>query len=432
MTSRGRWLWIVVAVALVALVGGGVAALLDRPAADGVPTYVVESGRFVRQVSAEGNLKAAESTRIALPRTMRQQMRIAWMAEDGTQVAEGDPVVRFDATDMEKDLLDAQSERATADLKVEKEQATRESTLTNLERDAELAQLKLENAREFKKMDEMIFSRHEIIESEIDEELALEEQEHATASRQTSETLSDAELELLSIERRQADTSITRAQEGLAALVLSAPHAGIVVFQRDWRGEPPRVGDTVWGGNTLAEIPELGEMEAEVWVLEADAGGLAVGKTAEVVLEAHPGRSFEATVKRVDNLAKSRVRGSPVQYFAVTLELAETLPELMKPGQRVRATLLLDDLEQAVGVPRQAVFDQDGQPIVYRRARGGFEAVPVELGPAAMGRVAVVGGLDAGDEIALVDPQRPPDSRFAGESQEGNGALSAAPGGATR
>ena len=436
MSARRRWgssrrFAIAAAGTLLALAAGGVAALLaDRPAAGGVPTYVVTSGRFVRQVPAEGNLKAVESTSISLPPTLRQPMRIAWLADDGSRVEAGDEVVRFDATDIEKNLLDAKAERASAELKVGKERTTRGSTLANLERDAELAQLKLDNAREFKKKDELIFSRHEIIESEIDEELALEEQEHAAASRSSSETLSDADLELLSIERRQADLSIDRAEEGLAALVLSAPHEGVVVFRRDRRGELPRVGDTTWPGNPLAEIPDLGEMEAEVWVLEADAGGLAVGKPAAVVLEAHPGQTYRATVARVDSLAKPRVRGSPVQYFAVTLKLDETVAELMKPGQRVRAELLLDELEQAIGVPRQAVFDRDGQPIVYRRRGGGFEAVAVELGPVAMGRVAVVSGLRAGDEIALADPQRPPESRFGGAAEEGNGgALSGGPGG---
>jgi RND family efflux transporter MFP subunit len=339
--------------------------------------------------------------------------------------------VRFDATEMEKEMADAAADRTTNDLKVTQERASRDAELANLDRDADLARLELDNARQFQKQDELIFSRHEIIESEIDGDLAEKRMDHASDSRRTRESLSDAELQLLTIERRKAQLAIDRAQEGLDALSLTAPHDGIVIFRRDWRGDLPRVGETVWGGNPVAEIPDLSSMQAEVYVLEADAGGLAAGFPAEVVLEAHPERVFAATVARVDKLAKPRRRGSPVQYFAVTLDLEETVPELMKPGQRVRATLRLDALDSALTVPRQAVFDRDGEPVVYRRGGSGFDPVPVELGPAAMGRVVIASGLAAGDVISLVDPERQAEARFAGEGEAAdNGPLAGAPGAA--
>lgn len=418
---------VVVLVGVFAVLGDG---LFGGDDGDGVPTYRVTAESFVRRVPAEGNLSAAESTTLALPATIGQSMRIAWLAEDGTRVAKGDPIVLFDPTDLEKERDDAEAQRATADLKVSKEQASRESELDKLEKDAEAARLKLENARDFQKKDELIFSRHEIIESEIDEELASEEMDHAVDSRASRETLSDAEIRLLAIEQRTAALSLERAEEGLSSLELVAPHDGLVIFRRNWRGDPPRVGETAWPGNKLAEIPDLQRMQAEVYVLEADAGGLTAGRPAKVLLEAHPGRYFDATVERIDNLAKPRRRGSPVQYFAVTLALEETLPEIMKPGQRVQAWLLLDEVESAVTVPRQAVFESDGGSIVYRKAGDGFEAVPVELGPTTMGRVVVSSGLAAGDVIALSDPARASRDEAPQGGGNGGGALPGGPSGA--
>jgi multidrug efflux pump subunit AcrA (membrane-fusion protein) len=419
----GGW---VLGIAAVVAACGAVLPLLGERTGTEVPTYTVEAESFQRRVPAEGNLVAAESTLLSLPASVGQPMRIAWLAEDGTRVAAGDPVVLFDPTDLEKERDDAVDDRTSTDLRAGKQRAERASELEKLERDAELARLKLDNSREFQKKDELIFSRHEIIESEIDEELASEEMEHAVASRGTRESLSDAELELLAIERRKAELSLERAREGLAALEMAAPHDGLVVFRRDWRGDMPRVGQTAYPGNPLAEIPNLAAMEAEVFVLEADAGGLVEGGPAQVVLEAHPDHVFGATVARVDKLAKPRRRGSPVQYFAVTLALEETVPELMKPGQRVRAWLLLDHVEEAVAVPRQAVFERDGASVVYRRHGDGFEAVPVELGPATLGRVVVASGLDAGDVIALADPYRAPEQE---EDEDGGGAADGPGGG---
>jgi hypothetical protein len=91
----------------------------------------------------------------------------------------------------------------------------------------------------------------------------------------------------------------------------------------------------------------------------------------------------------------------------------------MKPGQRVRSTLVLDQ-EDALVVPRQAVFEKDGKPIIYKQSATGFEAIAVELGVASAGRIVIKKGLAAGDTIALRDPNRALDALGSG-SGSGSG-----------
>src|SRR5260221_5457171 len=198
--------------------------------------------------------------------------------------------------------------------------------------------------------------------------------------------------------------AIDRATKGMEALEIKAAHDGILVYQRDWRGEITKVGDTLWPGQPVGEIPVLATMEARVYILEADAGGLVTGVPAAVVVEAHPAIEYQAKIKKVDTLAKRRIGWIPVQYFGATLELAATDPAVMKPGQRVQAILALDVRPDAISVPRNAIFEKDGKKVVYRRAGAEFAPVEVTLGPAAVGRVVVERGLAAGDEIALRDP----------------------------
>lgn len=389
-----------------------------RPSAE-VPTTRVERQTFVRRVEADGYLEAVRATQLGPTPSLRRALRIAWMVPDGSVVAEGDPVVRFDAIEMEESLETARDDLTTNRLRIDKEQAESGAQIDNLGRDTQLAELELTSAREFQKKDATLFSKNEILESEIDEELAALKRRHAEQAEATEAELTRAQVDILRIEGRQALAKMEEAEEGLAALEIRAPHDGLVVFHRDWRGNLPRVGDSAYAGNPLAEIPDLSEMRAEVWVLEADAGGLAAGQPVTVVLEAHPERVYEAKVARVDNLAKPRRRGSPVQYFAVTLDLAETDPRRMKPGQRLHATIELDRVEDALVVPRQAVFAEGGERIVFRRRGDGFEPVPVEIGAAGLGRVVVTGGLEDGDEIALADPRR--DERPEPAEPEGNG-----------
>ena len=407
MTPRSSRILGLVAVALVLLIALAAFLPLVRPGEASVPTLTVEPQEFVRKVPAQGNLQAVRATPIAVPMGVPGPFRIGWVAQDGSRVKKGDVVIRFDPSEIEKRLIEAEDELRETRLRMEKEQVQGLAEVKKLERDAALARLELENSRQFQKKDEVIFSRSEIIESEIDQELAREREQHAEASQRTRQRLSGTETALLQIKIRQADAKIQQARAGLQALAVAAPHDGVLILKRNWRGESTRVGDNVWNGQPLAEIPDLSAMEAEVFVLEADAGGLKPGRTAQVVVESSPGVSYPARIARVDSLAKPRIPGSPVQYFAVTLALDRTDPRVMKPGQRVRATLSLDELEHALLVPRQAVFDREGSSVVYRKNGEGFEPVKVKLGPSTMGRVVVESGIKPGDLLALRDPTRP-------------------------
>lgn len=369
-----------------------------------VPTLVVSAAPFERLVAAEGNLEAAEATPVTAPIDAQGQLKVAWLIPDGTPVKAGDVVVRFDPSEMERSLRDGQSDRTSTESRITGMRADTGGAIRNLERDAALAREELRGADRYKVDDPDVFSRQEIIRSEIDRTLATQRIDTADKVRSIRQDVAKVDLDLLGIERRRAGIAIDRAAKGLEALEIKAPHDGILVYKRDWRGDITRVGDTVWPGEPVGEIPELKTMQARVYVLEADAGGLAKGLSATVVIEAHPAFSYKAKINKVDTLAKRRTGWIPVQYFGATLELDATDPSVMKPGQRVRAVLALDARPDAFSVPRNAVFEKNGKRIVYKLQGGAFAPVEVELGPAAVGRVVVEKGLAEGDEIALRDP----------------------------
>jgi RND family efflux transporter MFP subunit len=390
--------------------GGAVVLLLASPwlgrfgRGSDVPTLIVTTAPFERRVAAEGNLEAAEATPVTAPIDAQGQLKVAWLVPDGTPVKAGDVIVRFDPTEMEKNLQDGQSDRTATDSRITGMRADTGGAIRNLERDAAYAREELRGADRYKVDDPSIFSRQEIIRSDIDRTLANTRIDTADVVRTIRQDVAKVDLDLLDIERRKAGIAIDRASKGLDALEIRAPHDGILVFKRDWRGDITRVGDTVWPGEPVAEIPELGTMQARVYVLEADAGGLTPGLPASVTVEAHPAIAYKAKIKKVDTLAKRRTGWIPVQYFGATLELEVTDPAVMKPGQRIRAVLALDARPEAFSVPRNAIFEKNGKKVVYKRTGAEFAPVEVTLGPAAVGLVVVEKGLAKGDEIALRDP----------------------------
>ncbi len=395
--------------AVVAVITG--AAIIGRSGPT-VPVLEIRSAPFRARVTADGNLTAVQSTPLTAPMKPQMPFTVAWLVEDGAVIKANDVIARFDASQLEKDREDGLSDHRINSHRITSAEVEREASVDKLDRDAEIAGQELEVAREFQSNDSLINSKIEIVENQIDTELAETRADHARESQEIVDQLSEVEIELLEIERRKADLKIQQAEEGLAALELRSPHGGIVMLEHDWRGNPVRVGDTVWQGRTLARIPDLSDMQAEVYVLEADAGGLEVGQPASVWLEAKPEVTHSATLESIDPMAGRRNRRVPVQYFRVVLALAHTDRTAMKPGSRVHAEIVIADLESAITVPRQSVSVVGGLTMVHRWRRGEFVMTEVELGPSAFGRVVVTGGLEDGDLVALRDPS-------AGEADDG-------------
>jgi len=389
---------LILALPLLAIACGG--------SSEDVATFKVEPVTFSRRVTAEGTLKAVKATPVGVPQQTTSPMKVSWIADDGALLRKGDVIVRFDEQEFEDLLLRGREDRATATNKFTKADAESSATRTNLKRDARLAQSELESAQRFKLDDEEIFSRYARIEAEVDKTLASSRKKHAEDVLGVRNDLARVERDLISIEDRRAGIKIKQAEEGLQALQVVAPHDGILVLQRNWRGDIARVGDTMWRGQPIGEIPELTSMQAEVFVLEADAAGLAADQKATLFLEADSHTQFRGKVKSVDKVARPRIPRQPVQYFGVTVELERTDPKLMKPGARVRATLEVENQTNAFAIPRQALFEKEGKKLVYRRKGDGFEPLQVTVGSSSAGRVVVTKGLAAGDEIALEDPSK--------------------------
>ena len=391
--------------AIPGLTGVLVLALTACQSAPEVPTYTAQRRDFVHSVSAEGILVSRRTTPILAPRELSQSVYLAWREADGLHVREGDLLARLDANELELRLQEGEADLLANSLTLRKTRIDAGVELRAIEVDRQVADLELSQAERSRKSDEDLFSRNEIIESRIDATLAGHRRENAVARQRIHGAVSEAEIQLLEIERRQQELTLDQARRGLEALEVRAPAEGILTWKRSWRGEIFEVGAQVFPGQQFAEIAGLDEMEAEVYVLEADAGGLEVGQEAQIVLEARPEEELQGTVRRVDAVAKPRFRGSPVQYFGVTVAFRPAGPEPLRPGQRLRATLFLERQAEALVVPRQAVFQGDDGAQVYVARGAAFERRSVELKTSSLGLAVIDGGLEEGEAVALEIPR---------------------------
>jgi HlyD family secretion protein len=402
--GRPRFLaTLAVGFALLLFAGARIARSVGPP---DVATAEVHRGRFVREVVTGGTFKAVKATPIVAPLESGREQKIAVLARDGVLLEAGDLVVEFDPWGAQKEAADGNADVAAAEAKIAKSKAEAGKNSRSLSLDRDVAKEDLDRAETFQITDAQLYSRTAIIESALDRDLFTKKADVAGRKLATSGKLSAADRALGEIEAGKARVKVAMAEKSLKTLRIVAPHDGLLLLEKKWTGGTFFVGDSVWPGQKIGEIPDLSELEAKVFVLEADAAGLKPGLVARLAIEGRPGEEYAAKVSRVDALAKPREQQSPVKYFETTLSLEKTSPALMKPGQRVRAVIELEAADGVIAIPRGALFEKDGKRVVYRREGGGFVPVEVTVGRNSVSRVVVEKGLRDGDHVALRDPSR--------------------------
>ncbi len=239
------------ALVLVVLVAAG--ARLGRPgSSDGIATIEVSTGRFVRELTATGTLKAVKATPIVVPPESGRQQKVAVLAKDGVALKAGDLVVEFDPWEAQREAADGQADLAAARAKIEKTKAEGGKNARSLALDRDVAKDALDRAETFQLTDAELFSRNAIIESALDKDLFTKKADVAGRKLDTSGKLSAADRALGEIEAGKARLKVDIAEKSLRSLRILAPHDGLLVLERNWRGETTFPGDSLWPGQKIA------------------------------------------------------------------------------------------------------------------------------------------------------------------------------------
>jgi hypothetical protein len=168
-------------------------------------------------------------------------------------------------------------------------------------------------------------------------------------------------------------------------------------------------------------------MEITARVNEQERTTLEIGQAATVRANALPGQPLAAKITGLSGVAlRSRDQAGPLRQFEVILRL-DTPDTRLRPGTTVSLTIHGRELADVLTVPRQAVFQQDGQSVVYIRRGDGFEPITVKVVGQSESRTAIE-GVEQGAEVALVNPIATTQTSGAGnKAAASTGAPAAAP-----
>lgn len=364
-----------------------------------VPTMKVERGQFIVSLAENGRLDALKSVTISAPR-IRGGLQVIKLAKEGSIVEEGDFLIQFDPTEPETRLREAESELKIADANLERARGQFEIDIMQLELDLKKA--------------ERIFSEKQSEAPVIRREAELE-RDLAQLKYKTQGKMLQAEIRKQQVEVDKATESRDRANRDLKKMTVTAPIPGLVVYLEIWKGgtmEKIQEGDAPWGGQGLINLPNLSSLIVETNISEVDVSRIKLDQRVELRLDAVPGPVFEGKISDIGTLAHRKERGSRINVFDVKV-LLDSTDDRLKPGMSARVDIIIDIFEDVLSIPIEAVFERDDTTIVYN---AGGDMIVVSLGLRNDNSVIITSGLEEGDEVSLVDPNRDmDDARNSGD-----------------
>lgn len=271
---------------------------------------------------------------------------------EGQEVNSGTLLARIDAVQAQSEVEAA--EAATRALAAEERSA--KDQVASARAELELAEARAREAKaNFQRLD-TLFQQELIPQSELDAARAALEVGAAQVSAATAAVArSEAAGEAAGRRVAQARAQRNRTVDVLEKTSIVSPIDGVVSSLQVREGEMVVIGIQNQPGTVLMTVSDLGELNAEVLVAEADVLRVEVGQEAQVTLEALPGRTFQGRVTEVGASALPQLSsGAAAREFRVEIRLLDPAPG-MRPGLTCDAEILVGEKNGVVVVPLQAV-----------------------------------------------------------------------------
>ncbi|KJS03583.1 MAG: hypothetical protein VR65_01095 [Desulfobulbaceae bacterium BRH_c16a] len=230
---------------------------------------------------------------------------------------------------------------------------------------------------------------------------ALQEQ---TAELQRMEQLAEAgaipgaQVDTVRSRHENAKAQLAKSMESNADYSVTAPWDGIIAKINVTEGEyvAPRA--------VLAEIFDPGSLVVQFAVPEAKSTEVALGMAVLLELDAHPGKTLQAEITRVFPHLDEKMRTRTVE---ATLSGSVALI----PGMFARIQVILTMIPDAITVPAYSlVVTPDGGHTAFVVENGKAVKRKLNTGLEVNGRVQVLTGLKAGDQLIVAGQEKLKDS----------------------
>jgi len=368
-----------------------------------INTYPIEKGKFRQSFVETGELAAVNTWSFVLPRYGRYwyEMKIIGLLDHGTEVKAGDSIVQFDPIEVNKYIIELEQELETEQANLEKLLVNQKNTLSEME-----TTMKNEQASfELKKLS-MEYSKFESERIRKVRDLEFQQSKIQFANSQQrmkmNKIIAENDLKIQKIKVRQMKDDIREAKAVVPKLTVHTPISGIFQIAKNRRNNTLlKVGDEIYRGNNVGNVPDLTWMKVYTYVNETDFFKITEGQKIVVRLDAIPDVSFPGEISSIGKLCHLKDDKSRQKVFDVEIKLLVS-DKRLKPGMTVSNEFLCKELKDVLYVPLNCVEHTSSGSYIYVKRGGGYERTAVETGAVNNTHIVIKGNFEPGQLVAPV------------------------------
>lgn len=270
------------------------------------------------------------------------QFTVSFMAPEGRVVKAGMPILKFDPQELLTQLRDKSNTLNEKQKQLEKQEIQARDTVAELNLKLQEAIASLDKAR--LKADipiELLASRdykeNKLILKQAELTQALREQELIKEQR-----VQDTETNILRREIVVLQAEVDQFESSIDSMTIRAVGPGVVIHTVDRHNNKHEVGDNVWRGRRVMELPDLSLLQVHLEVPERESARIAVGQTVKFTLDAVPDQQFYSEITELASVIHTKSRSQPARIFDATVKLKNADSSVMRPGMSVSAEIQMN------------------------------------------------------------------------------------------
>jgi len=231
----------------------------------------------------------------------------------------------------------------------------------------------------------------------------------ATTNRKLYEegAMSYEDYNQAAISARQIEAQISALNHTIAGLSEAGGAAGVIApISGHVTSVMVRGGETVAPGTPIIEISDISNVHVKVNLVAGDADEVTEGDKVRILSENERLIDDSAKVSKIYLMAQDILSDLGVVQKRVPLEISLSAEQNLRLGGNVRVEIIIDERENTLIVPSNAIFEINREHHVYIVENRRAVLTRIEIGLEGERYTEILSGLTEGDIIITSPPRQ--------------------------
>ena len=347
---------------------------------------VVEKGLFVRDISLQGNIIAANSPKLYSPSVGT----VTLLFNPGEIIKQGDIVAKVASPTLLNQLQQEKAKLISLNIEYERQKIATKQAKIRSEQQIKLEAVILDAAKREKRRAEKAIKIQAV--SQLDYEKALDDLKRSQLKHDFAIKVAELENENLVFElkARQSELNqhrllVENTERRVNELTIKAPVSGIV---GSWSVEQK---EAVSVNQALLTIVDLSAFQVEIDIPESYADELGIGMPVKVKYNQ---QDYDAEIITISPEVTNNVVKGRVAFL-------QSPPPGIKQNQRVTSRVILEQKDNVLYLPRGSFIQHHSGLKAFVVDENRAMLTDIQLGSRSISKVEIITGLKEGQRVII-------------------------------